>query len=246
MCMFIYLWGRGQLSLGFPCLCLLSSWVTVRPQCLFNVCVGSGEPYFGSLACTRSTLFIDTTPRSLYCTFKAESQEQPTQSDLQSEKYLISLEVETSGSCQIYKSFQEVLRESLKKWECLSPCSKLASLLHVYRIVFAVGEVCLFPFHSVGNLSSYRQALFPRPRSRDQGSKLRSVLIPQLFPARAGVSLRHFSNNNFRFRRKTRQCFVWPFQLADEPSVNQLSQNWWPQDGLSPKPSSDEMIKQDC
>lgn len=112
----VYICGRERATFpGFPCLCLLSSWVTDRPQCLFNVCVGSGEPYFGSLACTRSTLFIDTTPRSLYCIFKAESQEQPTQSDLQSEKCLISLEVETSGSCQIYKGFQEVLRESLKK-----------------------------------------------------------------------------------------------------------------------------------
>lgn len=173
MCMFIYVWGRGQHSLGFPCLCLLSSWVTDRPQCLFNVCVRSGEPYFGSFACTRSTLFIDTTPRSLYCTFKAERQEQPTQSDLQSRKCLISLGVETSGSCQIYKGFQEVLRESLNKREYLSPCSKLASLLHVYHILFAVGEVSLFPFHHVENLSSYRQALSPRPCSRDQGSKIK-------------------------------------------------------------------------
>lgn len=46
MCMYTYVCMEGQLALGT--LCLLRFWITDRPQCLFNICVGSGYLNFGT------------------------------------------------------------------------------------------------------------------------------------------------------------------------------------------------------
>lgn len=88
MCMYTYVCMEGQLALGI--LCLLRFWITDRPQCLFNICVGSGYLNFGTQSLYNKH-FMHLL-HSLHYTLNAERQEQPTQPDLQGAKHGISLE----------------------------------------------------------------------------------------------------------------------------------------------------------
>lgn len=114
MCMFVYVCVEGSFPWGSR-LCRLSFRFTDRLQCLFNVCVGSGDPHFGSRAVQEALYPLTHLPIPCIALVRLRAKSSPPSLTFKVKKCLIRFDLETSWSFQIYKDFQGVLKESLNK-----------------------------------------------------------------------------------------------------------------------------------